>query len=108
MNLSDMDKMLSIGSIVKLRKMSSLIMVAGYFPKNIEKDIRFDYFGVFYPFGYVTPESNIIFQSDAIEEIVFNGYTDVKREEMVKEISSNKELQKRMLDFPMKEGKENE
>lgn len=40
---------------------------------------------------------------DMIEEILFEGYTDEKREEVVKEIATNKELQKRMIEFKMPE-----
>lgn len=81
--------LLPIGSIVKLKKVNIKVMISGVFPKDNETGKVFDYFGVSYPFGYVSDKTNIVFQASAIDEIIFRGYEDEYRNELVQFISQN-------------------
>ncbi len=83
-----MDKLLPIGSVVKLDKDSELLyMIVGYYPYENDKDIVYTYSGVFYPTGIVNDNSFVMFNDSIIEEIVFKGYMDDEVEEYMVEIS---------------------
>ena len=43
----------------------------------------YDYIGCFYPEGYIDPDYTFLFNHDAIEEIVFEGFIDEEKEAFV-------------------------
>lgn len=87
--MTNIINLLPIGSIVSLKKVNMKVMIAGFFPKDNETGKVFDYFGVAYPFGYVSEKTNMVFQAEAVQEVLFRGYEDEKRDEIVKLIASN-------------------
>lgn len=68
-------KILPIGTIVKLKNISKLVMVFGIYQKSGVENIKIvDYVGVPYPEGNIGPYAQIGFFADDIEEVVFEGY----------------------------------
>lgn len=74
MNL-DKDDMLTIGSVIRVKNINSLVMVIGYSMVNKDKKC-YDYVGCFYPIGIPTTGEQVLFNKENIEEIVHNGYSD--------------------------------
>lgn len=70
-----------IGTVVKLNGVDKLIMIYGYFQKDIKTNIIYDYVGTVYPHGRYDKSSDVIFNEELINEIVFLGFdTKVYRE----------------------------
>lgn len=70
-------KLLPVGSVVKL-KTSSLVqmMISGYYPVDSEKEVLYEYQGLLYPQGMLSEKSFLLFDSEDIEEIIYEGYSD--------------------------------
>ena len=80
------DKLLPIGSIIKMQEGEVYLMVCGYVDKKklIEND-HYDYFCCIYPAG-VNGKDTILVQREKIEKVIFIGYQDntfVKLAEML-------------------------
>lgn len=80
-------KILPLGSIVYLREGNKkvLIVARGLIAKNVDGYIYFDYCGVLYPEGLVD-DKMAYFQQDAINKVVFEGYTDLDDQATVEKI----------------------
>lgn len=72
------EKLLPIGSVVKLKAAERRVMIYGILQQSPE-DERFDYVGVPYPEGYTTVMTKVAFQHSDIEEVLFQGYEDEER-----------------------------
>ena len=81
-----MNKILSIGTIVKVRGMYDGVnlMIIGYFPIEKETEKIFDYSVILYPQGLVGERSVFLFFDEDIEDIIFEGYSDDESEEFRK------------------------
>ena len=81
-------KILPLGSIVYLKQGNKkvLIVARGLVAKNGDGHIYFDYGGVPYPEGLMD-DKMAYFQHDAINKIVFEGYTDLDDEATVEKIN---------------------
>lgn len=70
-----MNKILPIGSVVKVKNLKKLMMIFGYLQSHgAQPDICFDYVGVPYPEGNIDLRAHFGFQREEIEEVVFQGY----------------------------------
>ncbi|KAB2371762.1 DUF4176 domain-containing protein [Bacillus thuringiensis] len=49
----------------------------------VEEPVMYDYIGCFYPEEYIDPDYTFLFNHDAIEEIVFEGFIDEEKEAFV-------------------------
>lgn len=84
-----MEKLLPNGSIVLLKGGNKKLMIYGR--KQIiledgtgelpEEGKMYDYIGVFYPEGYISPEYTFAFNHADIQEVIFTGYTNEEEEE---------------------------
>lgn len=86
-----LDKILPIGSVVKLKDAEKHIMVFGIMQKIETMDgdsVQYDYIGVPYPVGYLSPKLNLGFNHSQIEKVIFKGYSD--NEEYTSFVSSLK------------------
>ena len=81
----DKDEMLTLGSVVSIKGKEQRYMIFSRLMRN-EDNKLFDYYGCLYPEGNTTPDDNILFNSDEISNVYFNGYKDEK------EIERNKLL----------------
>lgn len=79
---------LPLGSIVLLKGGSQKLLIIGRALnlKKDEKEFYFDYGGVPYPHG-LTGDQIAYFNADAINKIVFEGYSDVDNENTVDTIN---------------------
>ena len=68
---------LPVGSVVMLKGAKTPLVIMGFavVEKN-NKDKIWDYIGVMYPVGFITPEKNLMFNRDQIEKVLFEGYSD--------------------------------
>ena len=89
----------SIGSIVKLKDVDHLFMIAGYLPK-IKDGKTFDYFAVTYPFGLISLNEFICINNDIVEKVVFEGYSD---EQTISFLNNIEEFEKNLMSIKTKE-----
>ena len=81
----DNDEMLTLGSVVSIKGKEQRYMIVSRVIRDQDNKL-FDYCGYLYPQGNITADDNILFNSDEISNVYFNGYKDEK------EIQRNKEL----------------
>lgn len=74
--VSDMKKYLPIGTIVKLKNVDKLTMIAGYFPRSEANGKIWDYSAFPYPEGMIDNDKIVQFDGEAIEKIIVMGYQD--------------------------------
>lgn len=72
-----MPELLPIGSVVKLKGYLCPIMVIGYGPIYSAQEY-YEYLGVNHPIGFSINAKPVMFDSSAVDKILFNGYTDEK------------------------------
>lgn len=78
------EKILPIGSVVRLNGGIKRLMIFGILQKNGDDDgTEYDYVGVAYPEGSIGMESHFLFNDADIEEIVFRGYEDIERQTFI-------------------------
>ena len=92
------DRVLPIGSVVLLEGAESRLMIVGYQRKSIvESDTMiYDYCGVPYPQGYLSPDKTAIFNHDKIDRIISIGLQNAtydKVAERIREMIAEREAQ---------------
>ena len=70
----DKEKLLPLGSIVKLKNIKDYMMIIGLGVEVEGK--KYDFCACLHPYGYLGQENLITFNSDQIENVVFLGYFD--------------------------------
>lgn len=89
-----MEKLLPNGSIVLLKGGNKRMMIYGrkqllVTEEDVEKESEdltmYDYLGVPYPEGYISPEYSFVFNHSDIEKVFFTGYSD-EEEEVFQEV----------------------
>ena len=73
--MNNINKILPIGSIVKIEKNKSKIMIVGYLPKANKK--TYLYAGILYPYGLFDFDNYICFNNNIITDTIFKGYDDI-------------------------------
>lgn len=70
--------LLPIGTVVKLKNAEKSVMIFGLLQKKDVNGITemYDYVGVPYPVGYISPALNFVFNHSQIDEVVYNGFGD--------------------------------
>ncbi len=95
-----MEKLLPMGSIVILNGGNKKFMIYGRKQLLLddgtgtipEEGQMYDYIGVFYPEGFISPEYSFVFNHSDIKEVIFTGYSDEDEEQFQKILlSANKE-----------------
>lgn len=81
-----MDELLSVGTIVKIKNAMESVrtMIIGYYPFSEETETMYEYSGIIYPQGITGDQSLLVFDSEDVEEVVFQGYTDEEGVELRK------------------------
>lgn len=80
-----MDKLLPLGSIIKLQQESTTdLMIIGYYPMDDSKKTMYDYLGTMVPAGILNDRDICLFNSIDIKEVLYNGYCDEEAEKMLK------------------------
>ncbi len=76
--------LLPIGSVIMLKGGLKKLMITGMKVSTEDKPEEFyDYIGVFYPEGYIGPQSSFLFNHDDINDVVFTGYNNPERESFI-------------------------
>ena len=84
----NVNELLPIGSIVLLEGAEKKLMIFGVGQTQLEENKDFDYIGVVYPEGNMGEGSQFLFNHSDIEEIVFRGYEDEKRDNFLEMLNS--------------------
>jgi hypothetical protein len=71
-----MEELLPIGSIVLLNGGEKRLMIIGVLQVNPDDNEEYDYLACLYPEGFVGPEHIYLFNSEDIESVVAEGFTD--------------------------------
>ena len=85
-----MENLLPIGSVVSVGDEENgyvPVVIAGYGGQNDEKRV-FDYIGFIFPFGYISRDKIIIFDSKRIHEVVQKGYEDEEYKDIISDIKN--------------------
>lgn len=78
-------KFLPIGTVVKLKEVDKLAMIAGYFPRGTSRNgYVWDYSAFPYPEGMIDNDKVIQFDNEAIERIIVMGYQDEKQMQFIR------------------------
>lgn len=79
-----MNEYLPVGSVVLLNGATKKTVIIGILQFNSEKQERvYDYLGVPYPEGYIGNGSSYLFNNSDIKEIIFRGYENEERQNML-------------------------
>ncbi len=82
------DKFLPIGSVVLLKGGSKRIMINGYLCTEEGKpEETYDYCGCLFPEGFITMNSNLLFNHDQIEKVDHLGLIDEEEQEFQNKIN---------------------
>ena len=69
--------LLPIGTVVLLKNSTKRVMITGVAQVSSEDNSDvYDYIGVLYPEGYMSPDKNYLFNRDQIDKLYFIGYQD--------------------------------
>lgn len=81
------DELLPIGSVVLLKEASKRIMIVGYYSiPDGDKTKIYDYCGLLYPEGFISQNHICVFNHEQINKVYFLGYTDIERENFMKDL----------------------
>ena len=73
--------LLPIGSIVVLKEGYKKLMIIGRMQLQGKEERLWDYLGVLYPEGYLGEGYTFLFNNEDIEEVFFEGYSNLEEEE---------------------------
>lgn len=74
----DPTKLVPIGTVVKLKEVDKLVMVFGYNQIQTSTGKQYDYIAVPYPEGNISPDYNVFFNRNMIDEIMYSGYVSAE------------------------------
>lgn len=81
--MKNLKELLPVGSIVLLKGGKKKLMIIGILQLNRDESNIYDYLGVPYPEGYIGEDKNFLFAHEDIDDIVFTGYEDSERDNMI-------------------------
>lgn len=83
-----MKRYLPVGTIVKLKDVDKLVMIAGYFPSGASRpDYVWDYSAFAFPEGMIGEDKVIQFDNESIEKIMVVGYQDAAQMNFMKVVA---------------------
>lgn len=84
------DKVLPIGSVIKMQQGDIYLMVCGYVDKKkVIENEHFDYFCCPYPEG-INGKDYVLAQKDKIDKVIFIGYQDANFVKLVNLLDGEK------------------
>lgn len=84
----DPTKLVPIGTVVKLKEMDKLVMVFGYNQIQTSTGKQYDYIAVPYPEGNISPDYNVFFNRNMIDDIMYSGYVSAEDKKYREEADS--------------------
>ena len=83
------NKLLPIGSVIKLYKSNVYLMIYGYVnSKKIIENDYYDYFCCIYPAG-INGKNSILVKKEKIEKVIFIGYQDSAYDKFIELLKIN-------------------
>ncbi len=80
--------LLPIGSVVLIGNAKKKLMIYGVKQgKAEEPDKEYDYIGVPYPEGFISPDYTYLFDKDDISAVIFRGFEDIERQNFINKLS---------------------
>lgn len=76
----DRVSLLAIGSIVVLKNGYRKLMIIGRMQLQGKEERLWDYLGILYPEGYLGEGYTFLFNHDDIDNIIFEGYSDLEED----------------------------
>lgn len=76
----DRVSLLAIGSIVVLKNGYRKLMIIGRMQLQGKEEKLWDYLGILYPEGYLGEGYTFLFNHDDIDNIIFEGYSDLEED----------------------------
>ncbi len=86
-------ELLALGSIVELKNMKDKVLIIGV--NQMSGKEKYDYIGCTHPYGYMSVDELLVFNKDAIKNVIFNGYFDDESKEFYEDIEWLKEREKK-------------
>jgi len=77
------DELLPIGSVIAIKESQKKFMITGIKQILPDEKLEYDYIGVLYPEGSLGNGTNILFNHDNIEEVIFKGYESPERDDFI-------------------------
>ena len=80
-----MDSLLPIGTVVSIGDETNgyvTVVIAGYGGQSADKQV-YDYIGFIYPYGFVSRDKIILFETALIHEVMHQGYEDEDYKEVI-------------------------
>lgn len=75
-----LERVLPIGSVVRLKNATKRLMIIGYCKyKAGDNETIYDYAGVLFPEGFMSPAETALFNHEDVEHIYALGYQDEDR-----------------------------
>ena len=90
--------LLPIGSVVRLNGIDRMIMIYGVYQTSLQNGKTYDYIGEFYPEGFLGGESNLLFNSEMIAEVLFKGYKTPEYEKLMTAAAKRMEQEKEITE----------
>ncbi len=87
MDYKNEKEILPLGSIVLLKEATRYVVVIGYSMVEHGKNKIWDYLGCAYPMGVISSDSNLLFDNEQIEKVVFKGFSDEEGDAFRKQIN---------------------
>ncbi|MDR1192872.1 MAG: DUF4176 domain-containing protein [Peptococcaceae bacterium] len=84
----EIEKLLPIGSIVRLKDSEKRLMVFGIKQSGSAGggEVTADYIGVLYPEGYMGEQYQYLFNHGKIDEVVYRGFEDGERDTFTRKL----------------------
>ena len=95
------DDLLPIGSVVGIKDNDKKMMIFGIKQKDIDSGETYDYIGVMYPEGNLSPDYQFLFNTDMISEVFFLGYESEERDYFINNLKKYYEPENAITDLPV-------
>lgn len=74
------ERILPIGSVVRLKDANKRVMIIGYCKYKMgDTETIYDYAGCIYPEGFLSPDTTVLFNHEQIERIFALGFQNDER-----------------------------
>mgnify|MGYP004500669091 FL=1 len=85
----EIDKVLPLGSVVLLKDAKRYLVVIGYLIIEDGSNKVWDYMGCAYPVGAISSEATLVFDTEQIDKVIFEGYSDKEGEAFREKVSKS-------------------
>ena len=86
-----------VGTIVSLFNTKERLMISGYYQKNNQSDKVWDYVGVLYPNGFLTPNRMVLFDHEQIESKYYLGCQNTEQMSFISSLNNKNSKEEDVL-----------